>query len=523
MKPKLAIIFLLIVLVPLALLAWLGARILTAERQVIRHQFVELLTSKLHDTDQAIAGLISERERLLMRLTEMPGYDTEALRDLARKSPLINQVFVLDPKGELVHPPPTGALSDAERNFLRRARRFLVDKELTHGPAGADTPGGSAAPPDKGWYVWYWENGLSLIFWRRAQSGHIVGVELEGARLLADIIARLPGSEPDSSAPPRGSIALLDSNGSVVYQWGNYAPPAGEKPRADVALSRPLNAWHLHYYVSSGDFGAGTEAGTLWALGVGLLVATVALLGLAVYFYREYSRDVREAAQRVNFVNQVSHELKTPLTNIRMYAELLDGQLPPGEEQGRERQYLSVIVAESQRLSRLITNVLTFARKQRQALTLHRAPHSVDAVIDATLEQFRPALEAKGVEVHVQKSAPATVLLDSDAVGQILGNLFSNVEKYGASGKLLEVASSQAGGLTTITVSDRGPGIPSGQREKIFQPFYRISNKLSDGVTGAGIGLTIARDLARLHGGDVQLDRADAGARFCVTLQTPGT
>src|SRR5207247_7565172 len=91
-------------------------------------------------------------------------------------------------------------------------------------------------------------------------------------------------------------------------------------------------------------------------------VMAVPLFWLSVYFYRENSRELRVSAQRVTFVNQVSHELKTPLTNIRMYAELLEKHLPEDNEQAA--QHLDVIVSESQRLSRLIANVLTFARQQ---------------------------------------------------------------------------------------------------------------------------------------------------------------
>jgi signal transduction histidine kinase len=113
------------------------------------------------------------------------------------------------------------------------------------------------------------------------------------------------------------------------------------------------------------------------------------------------------------------------------------------------------------------------------------------------------------------------VEFDRDAVEQILGNLFSNVEKYAASGGRMEVTSTQQGTTTSIVVSDRGPGIPKGQEERIFAPFHRLSNKLSDGVAGTGIGLSIARDLARKHGGDLRVVPSAAGASFLLELQTP--
>ena len=104
----------------------------------------------------------------------------------------------------------------------------------------------------------------------------------------------------------------------------------------------------------------------------------------------------------------------------------------------------------------------------------------------------------------------------------MLGNLLSNVEKYAACGRHLEITSAQAGDRTTVTVSDRGPGIPKGQRERIFKPFHRLSNRNTDGVSGTGIGLTIARKLARKHGGDLTLThpRDTPGCQFTLTLET---
>ena len=228
---------------------------------------------------------------------------------------------------------------------------------------------------------------------------------------------------------------------------------------------------------------------------------------------------MREAVQRVSFVNQVSHELKTPLTNIRMYAELLERD--SDEKNERLGRHIDVIVSESRRLSRLIGNVLTFSRKQRQTLEIHPKPGVVDDVVQSVLDHFRPALEAKRIELEFKRGASESVSFDSDALEQIVGNLIGNVEKYGAAGKYMELASQRRGDVVEITVADRGPGLPARERKRIFEPFYRVSSAHTDGVVGTGIGLSIARDLARLHGGDLRLDPTEIGARFRVTLQCP--
>ena len=233
---------------------------------------------------------------------------------------------------------------------------------------------------------------------------------------------------------------------------------------------------------------------------------------------------MREAAQRVSFVNQVSHELKTPLTNIRMYAELLDQDVRAGragDEDNRLTRYLDVIVFESQRLSRLIGNVLSFSRSRRDALDLHPQPGVVDEVVRRVLDQFQPALEAKNVEVDFSPGGSETASFDADALEQILGNLIGNVEKYAASGGILQVASHQKDGRVEITVQDRGPGLSGAEGRRIFEPFYRVHNRLTEGVSGTGIGLAISRKLARLHGGDLELLPSDEGASFRLTIECP--
>ena len=561
MKPKLVILLVALTLLPLSALTWLGVRLDQQEAERVQRELDELLVSRLHDVEADVTRFLEARERLLLTRTETLPDDIDGIRRWARHEPLMRHVLVLDPQGRLLFPPFDGPLSAAERAFRERTRRIWTGRALAHqalregghGPAGqgslasaSQSEASPAAPTaqwppqrrDHGWYTWYWANGLNLIFWRRTPTGRVIGVEMDRVRMLADVIAILPATAP---VPPSGrgagasttaadSIALFDANAEIVYRWGDYTPPEDATPRARLTLHAPLSAWHLELFMPVGAATAGGQ----WAmfdLLTGLLAVGLVLVGLAIYFYRESAREMREAALRVSFVNKVSHELKTPLTNIRMYAELLDGVIEEVDDedlQGRDeplddrpRRYLGIIVSESQRLSRLIGNILTFARKQRQKLVLRAAPESVDEVIYGVLAQFEPALAAKGLAVEVRANAGQTAMVDADAVGQILGNLLSNVEKYAAAGKGVIVTSTIGAGRTTITVADDGPGIPRKQAERVFQPFFRIRDRLTDGVTGTGIGLSIARELARLHGGELVLVPADQGACFRLEIATP--
>ncbi len=181
-----------------------------------------------------------------------------------------------------------------------------------------------------------------------------------------------------------------------------------------------------------------------------------------------------------------------------------------------------MIVAEGQRLSRLIGNVLTFARQKRQSLQ----PAPVDCVPDDIIRQvinhFEPALAALNVQVTTQLSASQTQQLDSDFLEQILGNLFGNVEKYAADSEQLIVRSRVEQSTLVIDLIDHGPGIPGSERDRIFLPFVRLSQEINS-AAGTGIGLSISRELARLHGGDVRLLDSDAGCHFEVRLRLSGT
>ena len=523
MAKKQIILFVLIVCLPLAMLAWLGSQLARDEQEMVGQRFRELLTDKLEDSDRVVVEHFQRQQRDLLELTELTDFDPDHIRQIVRREPGVAQVFVLDADGALLHPDPAGTLNSSEREFLVQAKQIFLDKDLIRSKAEEnDNP---AVRAEYGWYVRYWGPGLNLIFYHRLESGQVVGVLLQRPRWMADLIAELPETTP----PPRSEdgsasemrICLVDSHGQTVYQWGPFEPDSEAQPAAEIPLSDPLGAWRLLCFVDPGRFAAvGRSAyfnlfAALAVVGIGLVIA-------AVYFYREYARQVREALQRVNFVNQVSHELKTPLTSIRMYAELLENDLElldPGEA-AKARDHLEVIVTESQRLSRLIGNVLTFARQRRDKLSLHRTTGRVDEVIARVIDRFTPAFEQQRIEVSFDGSADAPVQLDVDAVEQILGNLLGNVEKYAAGGGSVEVVSRQQDDQTTIIVADRGPGIPSQLSENVFRPFYRISDRIEAG-TGTGIGLSIARKLAQLHGGNLTLLDSDTGARFQVQLHTP--
>ncbi len=534
MKPKLIAVLALIVIAPLAVVAWLGARASRDEQSMREFGFHELMRGQLHAVDAVLAGAVNAyRERLLLEMRPLT-VDADELRKRTRNSPYAVQLYVLAPDDRLLFPPVLTPenLTEDERQSLDRTKRIWDEGEISNqslrsadgtARSGVNDESNGSATGDSRWHVWYHDRGLQMMLWL-LDSDYLHAAEINRTRLLAELIAALPETDGLTPELAEGQVRLIDSTGRSLYQWGAAEPEDGARPDVEMTVSEPLGAWRLEYYASSSVAGAALGGELWWTSSATLAVLALGVFGLAVYFYREQAREMREAAQRVSFVNQVSHELKTPLTNIRMYAELLDRDLPDSpadNDDNRLRRYLDVIVFESQRLSRLIGNVLSFSRSRRDALDLHRQIGVVDDVARRVLDQFQPALEAKNIEVEFTPGAPARVSFDNDSIEQILGNLVSNVEKYAASGGLLRIASSQSGARVEISVQDGGPGLPAAEGRRVFEPFYRANNQLTEGVSGTGIGLTISRELARLHGGDLELLPSDTGARFRLTIDCP--
>lgn len=294
-------------------------------------------------------------------------------------------------------------------------------------------------------------------------------------------------------------------------------------PDAEIAVGAPLEGWRLREFASTAyrDSLAGDDLRVPIWLAVSGLSLSLMLTGLLVTL--NVNRQIRLAQQRVSFVNQVSHELRTPLTNICMYADLvaqsLEREESPSPEESQQKERLSVIRSESQRLTRLVNNVLEFARPV-PTKALQRSAEELDSIVAETLATFEPKLCELGFEIHRVFNCEGKRMLDRGAVEQILVNLIGNAEKYAACGKYLQVATRAVDDQVEITVTDRGPGIPARMRELIFKPFVRLTDRLED-PTGTGIGLSIARELAKRHGGTCELLDSAEGAIFRCTLHAP--
>ena len=248
---------------------------------------------------------------------------------------------------------------------------------------------------------------------------------------------------------------------------------------------------------------------------LGLLILTVGLVAGALFQLR---REAELSQLRADFVSGVSHELRTPLAQIRMFAEtLLLGRVRSDEERTRS---LEIIANESQRLTHQVENILLYSRGERRELRAKVAATDVSALAGDVAEAFLPLAEKARCSLRREVEPGVTAAADAGLVRQALLNLLDNAVKYGPAGQTVTLAVALApGGRVRLWVEDQGPGIPPRDRERIFEPYFRLASHRESAVAGSGIGLSVVRQVARALGGDVNVeDGRDGGARFVLTL-----
>jgi signal transduction histidine kinase len=246
---------------------------------------------------------------------------------------------------------------------------------------------------------------------------------------------------------------------------------------------------------------------------VGLLALTGGLMLIAGLQLR---RERALARLRSDFVSRVSHELRTPLTQIRMFAETL--LLDRVRSEDERRRSLEIIDREARRLSNLVENVLRFSRGERGEDRIDMRPRDVVPLVRQLLREFEALANGRS-RVAVSLPERAIARIDEDGLRQILLNLLDNAAKYGPGGQEIRVGVEASGDRVVFSVEDEGPGVPAGERDRVWSRFYRLPRDRASSVAGTGIGLAIVRDLVRLHGGRAWVEEGErGGARFRVEL-----
>ena len=248
-------------------------------------------------------------------------------------------------------------------------------------------------------------------------------------------------------------------------------------------------------------------------LTVALFVIAAGLLALLIHQLRRQQELVR---LRTEFVSGVSHELRTPLAQILLLAELLRHNKIPTDE-GRQRS-LRIIDQEARRLTFLVQSILNFSKLDRGRVA--PAPTDVSAEVDEILTAFEPLATAKQVRVERELRPALVASVDRDALRQVLLNLLDNAVRYGPPGQTVTVRTASSNGSWELVVEDQGQGIPVGERERVFESYYRMKRDTASATGGSGIGLAVVRGLVEQHGGSVRVQGTGTGTgtRFVVSL-----
>lgn len=338
-------------------------------------------------------------------------------------------------------------------------------------------------------------------------DGQVIGVSINMAALADNLTAALPDHVASNHY-----FGIYPPDQEALSKIGitSYAPLRSDLQH--IAIGDELPGWTIGFHNNK-------PSGALFVLlgGVFTLILMAAILMAGSMLLLQAKRDQRDVALKTSFVSNVSHELKTPLTTIRMYAEMLaDGLI---DNPQKKTGYLTTLVTESERLTRLVNNVLDFSRLEQNKKTYQKTSIAIHDLVTTVVANQQ--LRLKQAELQTVFDFAATdihVLSDRDAIEQVLLNLIDNTMKYASPGKLLKFITKKVEQRLHLIVEDRGPGIAKRDRQRIFGTFQRLDHSLTT-TAGCGLGLSISLRLIEDLGGSLHCEAAHPhGARFIIAL-----
>jgi signal transduction histidine kinase len=558
---KAALVFVLAVFVPSLALAWIAARSLRNQQLVVERQETLLCQTAADSIVQNIlsqitkqqAGFAAAVETLL--LTQEPARLGYPFDERIRSTwPLAELGFAVALNGEVLSPLPWDS-AEAKR-FRIENDLFLCSRETVdvvwQSPKGKisvghledsmrkedksvfATKGGAALEPasasstaqfrqiigtsQEGTLARFLQDQLVLLFWYRSlvDTNMVFGSQLK-LPLLVEYLR--PSIALERPLGDLFAVALRDDTGRVVALSRENFTANWKHPFISTEIGEVLPHWEVALYLVDPARLHHTASAIQWTIGLLIAILLVAIMVGSWLIGRDLHRELVLARHKTDFVSNVSHELKTPLTSIRMFSEMLsEGRVA---DPANQQRFMRIISAEAARLTRLINNVLEFARRERGEEKYHFAHFDFRELTARTIETYRPNLEANGFTLRSDVPAdPVMINGDADALSQVLLNLLSNAEKYSGERKEIEVRLCADASEAELTVCDRGQGVPPGLEEKIFEKFFRAHDSLASGIQGTGLGLTLARQIARGHSGDVVYKSREHGGS-CFTLRLP--
>jgi len=345
------------------------------------------------------------------------------------------------------------------------------------------------------------------VGWYQHQTGGpVTGVKLSATTVLEQIQEALPYSA-------KRTIGYHIEAPYTNILTGSSNPT--KQPTQHIPIGTELLGWQLSYTTQSN-----ANSYNLLLMGGGLLIAALCStsLGSGTLILWRARKDARDSAQKSTFVSNVSHELRTPLTTIRMYAEILEEKRIT--DPTKQQRYLNTITSESQRLTRLIDNILDFSHLTQGRKHYQFSEVPIIELIQSVIKSQEPRLTRSGM--CIEWTAPenaSPIESDRDAIEQVLLNLIDNAIKYANTGKLIKIEYIQNPSAVELRISDRGPGIPASDTERIFNTFERLDESLTSDQPGSGLGLSICRGIIQDLGGSLSLNSSlKTGSCFLIKL-----
>ena len=576
MKRRFIILYWLLLLIPTLVISVVLFELLRHEQDRIARQAISSARERTETIAETLQVTVeSVEDELSVGLRNIPGNKLlPTLQAWEESNPLVRNIFIWTPRKGLQYPPADRSATEEERRFtaryaelfaprsqwmsasdeslgqaspdgapfvrkplpvpkktsqenrnlvqavqqLRQSRRQL-EQMARVGPGGdpLDNQLQEALKPKvaSGWIPWFAENRLYILGWVTTKGGDLsYGIELELMTLLSRLVTDFSNVAPDGMA-----FALIDGSGRILHQAGDFPIEPGKKPDVTASLSPQLPHWQVAAYFAGS--GASPDDGQGFLVLSSLLLGTFAaaiILGGSLLLWQAHRNSI-DAMQKTTFVSNVSHELKTPLTSIRMYAELLSEKRIKDPE--KQTHYLNVIVSESQRLTRLVNNVLDFSRLEQGRKKYHLTELELSDFLKCTIEDHRLRIQQAGLQLTEEITEHhATTQTDRDVIEQVLLNILDNAIKYASGGGELLIAAEKTNGWYEIRVKDRGPGVPTAHQEKIFEKFHRVDDSLTAKQPGTGLGLSIARRILRDLGGELAYEKRKHGGS-CFVIRIP--
>jgi signal transduction histidine kinase len=357
----------------------------------------------------------------------------------------------------------------------------------------------------------------------------VVGLRLDLERLASDVLGPACGAfrVGQAEAGP-AAVAVLDGRGQVVAYAGAEAAPgedgrplSGDAPVAEVRLD-PLQSWVVRVVrPAEALVAARRDRLLLYGSFIGLTALT-ALLGARATL-RFVRRELELAQMKADFLSNITHELKTPLTSIRMYGEMLaTGRLRTDE---KRKEYAEHIVRESDRLQALIEDILDFARQDagKGEKTYVLAEEDVADTVAEAIDLFRGSATIRGFDLFVELppvGALPPVDLDRDAIVRAVLNLLSNAVKYSGDSRYVRLRVVREGReWIAVSVQDKGIGIAPEDLDRVFERFYRAGDVETRAISGTGLGLSLVDQIVTAHRGEIRLQSEKGrGSTFTVLL-----